>query len=224
MIIIKKKICYIIGASQDSLDEVIINNNSDNFVIAADGGFDALLKKDVSPDLLLGDFDSINKLPKCDNIIKFPVEKDYTDTFLAYKEGDKRGYRNFIIYGGTGGRFDHTLANIQTLANISKNGGRGFLVGNGTVITAISDSFIEFSAEMSGKVGVFAFGDNAFGVDIKGLKYCIKETDISPYFPLGVSNEFVNKSAKISVENGTLIIVWNETIKQFSKNIDEYLI
>ena len=121
------------------MDEIIVNNNSDNFIIAADGGFDILLKKNAAPDLLLGDFDSISKLPKCDNIMKFPVEKDYTDTFLAYEEGTKRGYRNFVIYGGMGGRIDHTIANIQTLANISKNGGRGFLIGNGTVITTITN-------------------------------------------------------------------------------------
>ena len=206
------------------MDEVIINNATDNFIIAADGGFDVLLKNSISPDLLLGDFDSIDKVPKCDNILKFPVEKDYTDTFLAYKEGSKRGYRNFVIYGGTGGRFDHTIANIQTLANISKNGGRGFLIGNGTVITTMSNSFIEFPAEMAGKAGVFAFGGDAVGVNISGMKYTAQNINISPYFPLGVSNEFVNTGAKISVENGTLILVWYETSKQFSKNIDKYLI
>ena len=173
---------------------------------------------------MLGDFDSINELPKSDNILKFPVEKDYTDTFLAYQEGSKRGYRNFVIYGGTGGRSDHTIANIQTLANISKNGGRGFLIGNGTVITAISNSSIEFSAEMSGKAGVFAFGSDAFGVDISGMKYTVQKADISPFFPLGVSNEFVNQSAKISVNDGTLIIVWYESNKQFITHINKYLV
>ncbi|MBQ6937160.1 MAG: thiamine diphosphokinase [Clostridia bacterium] len=224
MIFIKKKICYIIGASQEGLDEVIVNDSYANFIIAADGGFDALLKSSISPDLLLGDFDSINNLPECDSVLKFPVEKDYTDTFLAYEEGAKKGYCNFVIYGGTGGRLDHTIANIQTLANISKNGGRGFLIGNGTVITAVTNSVIEFPAETAGKAGVFAFGGDAIGVDISGMKYTAQKINISPYFPLGVSNEFINKSAKISVGNGTLIIVWYETSKQFSRNIDKYLI
>ena len=163
-------------------------------------------------------------MPEYDSVLKFPVEKDYTDTFLAYEEGAKKGYRNFVIYGGTGGRLDHTIANIQTLANISKNGGRGFLIGNGTVITAVTNSVIEFSAETAGKAGVFAFGGDAIGVDISGMKYTAQKINISPYFPLGVSNEFINKSAKISVGNGTLIIVWYETSKQFSRNIDKYLI
>ena len=224
MIFIKKKICYIIGASPEGCSELLINDDFDNFIIAADGGFDILLKGALKPDLLLGDFDSIDFLPKHDNILKFPIEKDYTDTFLAYEEGRKRGYLNFVIYGGTGGRFDHTVANLQTLANISKNGGRGFLVGDGVIITAISNSCIEFPAEIAGKAGVFAFGSDAFGVDIVGMKYTAQKTDVSPFFPLGVSNEFINQSAKISVENGTLIIVWYETSEQFSKHIHEYLI
>ena len=162
-------------------------------------------------------------MPKYDNILKFPVEKDFTDTFLAYQEGAKRGYNSFVIYGGIGGRIDHTIANIQTLAHISKNGGRGFLIGNGTVITAVSNSYIEFPEEMTGKAGVFAFGTNALGVDITKMKYNVQNVDISPYFPLGVSNEFINQQAKISVKNGTLIIVWYETSKQFLAHIDKYL-
>lgn len=223
MIFIKKKICYIIGASPEGCSELSINKDSDNLIIAADGGFDALSKKNIVPDLLLGDFDSIDLLPEHANTLKFPVEKDFTDTFLAYEEGRKRGYLNFVIYGGTGGRLDHTVANLQTLANISQNGGRGFLIGNDTVITAISDSCIEFPAQMSGKAGVFAFGGKASGVNIKGMKYCAEKIDVSPYFPLGVSNEFINETAKISVENGTLIIIWYETGKQFSEHIDKFL-
>lgn len=98
------------------------------------------------------------------------------------------------------------------------------MIGNGTVITAISNSFIEFPAEMAGKAGVFAFGGDAVCVNISGMKYTAQNINISPYFPLGVSNEFVNTEAKISVENGTLILVWYEKSKQFLKNIDKYLI
>lgn len=136
----------------------------------------------------------------------------------------KKGYRNFIIFGGIGGRIDHTFANIQTLSNISQNGGRGFLVGGDTVISAISDSKIAFSEDYSGNISVFAAGKCANGVSISGLKYSVRDISLEVGITLGVSNEFIGERAEISVNDGTLFIIWYEKITKFIKNVNDFLL
>lgn len=216
-----KGICYIAGASCKD-ENISFSKNSDDFVIAADGGYDMLEKSGIKPDVVIGDFDSVSAPVKHKCVIKHPVEKDDTDSFLAYKLGYDKGYRTFVIYGGVGGRMDHTVANMQMLCNMAKNGARGFLVGENTVITAICNSKISFSAGNSGKLGVFAHGAEANGVSISGVKYTLDNGTVTPDFPIGVSNEFTGRCAEISVSDGTLLIIWYENEKDFTKRIKIY--
>lgn len=215
-------ICYIVSACRDCCHSICIERKKDDFIIAADGGYDILTEMNVEADLLLGDFDSIEEMPKHKNIVKYPSQKDETDTFLAYKIGLERGYRNFIIYGGIGGRIDHTIANIRTLSDISQNKGRGFLIGNDVILTSIRNSKITFPESYKGYVSVFANGKDAEGVSISGLKYNVKDITLTHSLSLGVSNEFVGERAEISVKNGDLLIVWYETAADFLKNIDNF--
>lgn len=151
------------------------------------------------------------------------MEKDDTDTFLSFRSGFERGYKNFVIFGGTGGRIDHTIANIQTLSHIAKCGGRGFLIGNGSIITAIYNSKICFPTDCIGTVSVFA-QDTAKKVTITGMKYNVQNAEFSPHIPLGVSNEFTLKQGTVSVEDGVLLIVWYEKTSDFFKHFDLLLI
>lgn len=224
MIVIKNPVCYIVGACKDSYDDMCILKKENDLVIAADGGYDALLKMNITPDLVLGDFDSVLEFPEHKNVIKYPVEKDDTDTFLAYEAGKKLGYEYFVIYGGIGGRIDHTIANIQALSNIAEHSGRAFLLGNGAVMTVIHNSYIEFTEDYKGKISVFSVGKASENVKIEGLKYTAQNILLNSNVPLGVSNEFVGERAKISVDDGNLLIIWYENPKEFIKNIDNFLI
>lgn len=224
LIDIKKGICYIVGASPTISDEMVFKPDNNDLVIAADGGYDFLTKHNIRTDIVLGDFDSATNIPDNVEVLKFPVEKDDTDTFLAYKTGTEYGYRNFIIFGGVGGRFDHTVANLQTLGNIAKNGGRGFLIGDGYILTSICNSSIVFPECCNGNAGVFAYGGNAENVNIKGMKYTVENASLTPFVPLGVSNEFTKKAAEISVENGTLLLVWYEKTFEFLTYLDKLII
>ena len=214
-------ICYIIGASFNA-EQISIPHGSDDYIIAADGGYDLLKKHNIEPDIIVGDFDSVSSTVNHNFTIKYPAEKDDTDSFLAYKLGYEKGYRKFVVYGGTGGRMDHTIANIQMLCHMAKNNARGFLVGNSTVITAIYNSKINFPKNNVGKFGVFAFGRNAEGVNIIGAKYSLEDAVISPEYPIGVSNEFIGRNSEISVIDGTLVLVFYETEKEFLRKINIY--
>ena len=133
--------------------------------------------------------------------------KDDTDTLLAVKTGIERGYTEFVIYGGVGGRPDHTFANYQTLCYISRRGGKGFLCFNGYTACCITNSKINFSGG-DGTVSVFAMSGKALGVTLEGVLYPLENAELDYSFPLGVSNEFTESPAEIGVTSGTLLIIW----------------
>ncbi|MDF7664739.1 thiamine diphosphokinase [Bifidobacterium sp. ESL0745] len=117
------------------------------FVIAADGGIDHLRGLGIRPDLVIGDFDSANvQVPEGVETIALPPEHDDPDMLSALKVGWTRGYRDFRIYGGLGGRIDHTIANIQMLALLAHNGGHGLLYGEHSVVAAICNGWLHFPA------------------------------------------------------------------------------
>ena len=217
-------ICYIFAACKENTEKINISLSKNDIVIAADGGYDILKEKNLIPDIVIGDFDSLVGNLTHENVIRHPVEKDETDTFLAVKLAFNKGYKNFLIFGGVGGRIDHTIANIQTLLWVAKRGGRAFLIGNDTVITTIFNKKLAFSADFKGKISVFAQGGIASGVKISGFKYCAEEIVLNPEFSLGVSNEFVGERAEISVKDGALLIAWEEKLESFLDEIEDYLI
>ena len=202
-------ICYIVGAM--SLTPGLCPHPAPgDYVIAADRGFDSLLAYGVMPDLAVGDFDSLGEVPSGKNVIRHPVEKDDTDMMLAVKTGLSRGCRTFVLYGGIGGRLDHTYANLQTLTYLSDHGARGYLLGDGFAATAWKDGVLDFPAGLTGPVSVFCPGEKAEGVSIEGLYYPLQNAVLTSGFPLGVSNQFIGVSARVSVRKGTLLAMWQE--------------
>ena len=158
--------------------------------------------------MLLGDFDSLDALPGDTDVERFPVDKDDTDSMLAMKLGLEKGYRTFHLYGGTGGRMDHTLANLQGLAYLARQGARGYLYDASYVFTALWNSSLDLPAREEGIFSVFALGETARGVSILGGRYPLEGGELSPFFPLGVSNHFEGRPVRVSVEKGCLLVGW----------------
>ena len=207
-----KTSCCIFGAG-DVPDVINIPDNA--YIIAADGGLGYLNKLGVNPDIILGDFDSYKEEISSSNFIKYPKEKDFTDMFIAVQYAHRRGFTNIFIYGGLGGnRFDHSVANLQLLEHFAKKGCNINLYGKNEIVTAISGvpsspASISFDASHKGFISLFASGDKVTGLTIKGLKYELENSALSTDFPLGVSNEFCNKSAEITIKTGTLILIYS---------------
>ena len=178
----------------------------DDFVIAADGGLRHTQALGITPDAVLGDFDSLGFVPEGAQV--FPVEKDDTDAMLAVRLGLEKGFDRFVIYGGLDGpRLDHTIANLQTLCFLANRGARGELVGQHHVVTAIQDGQLVFPKECTGVISLFCFGERAC-VSIEGLKYTLDKGSLESHFPLGVSNHFVGQAATITVHSGTVVVMW----------------
>lgn len=188
--------------------------NKDIYVVVADGGLKFLLKNGMLPDFFVGDLDSVelegdlkdilNDIPK--KIV--PVEKDDTDMALAVARAYEKGYRNILLYGGYGGaRISHTLANIQMMSFYAEKGCSLQMLGDGVRLEILHNASKTLSAAMKGSISVICLSDIAEGVTIQGLKYEYTGALTSDR-TLGVSNSFVGKDAMVSVENGTLLLVY----------------
>ena len=112
-------VCYIIGAGELYARPT---PGEGDLVIAADGGYDHLISIGITPNLVIGDMDSVRSSIEGVEVLRFPEKKDETDTHLAYLIGKEKGYSSFLIYGGTGGRPDHTFANYSLLFMAKNNG------------------------------------------------------------------------------------------------------
>lgn len=202
-------ICYIIGAGY--ITDPNINIADSDYIICADGGYKYKTLLGRECDIVVGDFDSLGTVPETDNKIVAPTEKDETDMMLAVNLGLEKGYRDFVLLGALGGeRNDHSVANIQLLHYITSKGARGTIYHGNEVFTAFSKGTLTLGADLEGYVSVFSLADESRGVTIENLKYTLENATLYSYMPIGVSNEFLGKESSITVEEGTLLVVYKK--------------
>ena len=138
-------ICYIVGA-MSLTPNLRPYPAPDDYVIAADRGFDSLLAYGVMPDLAVGDFDSLGHRPNHPNVIQLPAEKDDTDMVYALRKGLEMGYRRFILLGGVGGRLEHTLGNLQLLDWLTLQGLELMAMAASALMGAIFSLLLSFAS------------------------------------------------------------------------------
>lgn len=211
-------LCIIAGAMDPGKLAPVPQNS---LLIAADGGLVHLERRGLVPDLIVGDFDSLGRVPEGRNIIRHPVEKDDTDTMLAIKTGLSRGYRSFILYGCLGGRLDHAYANLQSLSYLADRGASGWLLGRGMAATVIRNCRLDFSPGHQGTISVFCPDGESRGVDLVGLHYPLHDAVLTSTFPLGVSNQFTGNAASVSVRNGSLLVMWEFPEGQLPEQVEK---
>ena len=211
------KISHIIGAAPlCGLDTDIIKEcDKDDLIIAADGGFIPLIKNNIVPSVLIGDFDSLNineyKLPEGIEIIRLKPEKDFTDVHSAILHAIDLGYKDFRLYGVIGGaRIEHTIANLSLLSWLAGEGFNAVIYSPQNIFRCIHNDMITFDDTHTGFISVFSTTDKSRGVSIGGMKYELSDAVLTSTYPLGVSNEFIpDKKSSISVSDGTLLIVYS---------------
>ncbi len=206
------KICYIFGAGDRSSHTIELS--PDDLVIAADGGFDYLEEIGLRADIVLGDFDSVVSYDLPSDAIRYPKDKDDTDMMIAVKLGLEKGYKEFAIFGGLGGRLDHTLGNIQLLTYISKQGAAGTLYCDDYAIQVVNAGSIVLGKDTTFNVAgnlcsVFALDRHCHNVTIQGLKYEVTGADWYNHLPIGVSNEFTGKRAVVSCTKGSIAVLYH---------------
>ena len=140
-------------------------------------------------------------------IIKLPCEKDDTDTMSAVKYALGRGISEISIICALGNRLDHTFANLQTAGYIVSHGGKAVISGNQDRIYAFSNASARFERESGWSLSVFSLSDRCESVSISGAKYTLSDASVTNSFPIGVSNEWKDENACISVGNGILLVI-----------------
>lgn len=184
-----------------------------DFVIACDAGYIHAQRADIVPDVIIGDFDSyLGDLPGGVEIIRTKPEKDDTDTMMALKLAIRRGYRRIMLVGALGGRVDHMFANISLIAFAATKGADLQIVDGHHQIFAVRDGKRRVPRSSWRNLSVFAFDTECTGVTLRGVKYPLEGAVLTNTFALGVSNEFTEDIAEISVESGILIVVLSDII------------
>lgn len=207
--------CVIISAGD--LPEAEISLHEDDYVIACDAGYAHCRRLQVEPDLIVGDFDSLGLLKEIAEIekktparvMRLAVRKDETDTFAAARIGLEKGFRSFVLYGATGGtRLSHTLANLQTLLYLKRNGADAVIEGGHIQITVIENETVTFDDPPDADVSLFPADGVARGVTLRGMNYNAENITVSADNTLAVSNAFIkNRPAAVTVGDGALFVV-----------------
>ncbi len=165
----KVKCTVVSGAPNDCAGFLKENIDKNSYIIAADSGYNHLLKAGIKPDLIIADFDSSEKPDINCKIISIPVEKDSGDTFACVKYATDNGYKEIEIFNALGNRFDHSYANLLCLDYCRKHGVKCVLTDVNNRISLITDT-CTFKKDYR-FFSLFAFLEDCFGVTIKGAYY-----------------------------------------------------
>ena len=216
--------CILVCAGDFTPVDLGVTN--DDFLIAVDAGLEHLLRIDTLPDHLVGDFDSLDESYRelvdrmeeahPESVTRLNPVKDDTDAMAAVMIGMERGYRRFYIYGGMGGRLDHTLGNLQLLTYLRERGCKGYLMDEKTMVTVIRGETIRFHGTFDGTVSLVALSDAVPDVTIRGMKYETEHVTLVNGTTLGISNEKRSGApAEITVGNGYAAVIasWAPTVQ-----------
>jgi thiamine pyrophosphokinase len=200
-----RSVCIIIsGGEYDIIPEV----QPGDYVIACDKGYEYAKRSGIRPDIVIADFDSYDgSVDITIPVLKYPCEKDDTDTMAAVKYAVAKGFSDIVLCCAQGGRTDHALANIQSCAYAADRGIKVTICSSDNEIRFLKDDFTEIEKKEGFSLSVFSFTDRSEGVDILGAKYEICNATVTNSFPLGVSNEWREDIVKIAVKSGILMIV-----------------
>lgn len=201
--------CVIIGSAPCENDDAFSEiDRANSFVICADGGLDIALRHNITPNLIIGDFDSVQtEIPKDIETIQLQIEKDDTDMMAAIRVGLKRDFRDFVLLGALGGRFDHSFANLCVLQYLAAQGCKAMIAGEGCRIFLLNGGRLSLSKLKGRTVSVFPFGTFSCTVTYDGLKYPLTEVRLCADYPLGVSNVIESDDARIIVHDGNALII-----------------
>lgn len=206
----KTKCTIVSGAPNNNAEYLAKSIDKNSYIICADSGYTKLLNAGLTPDVILGDFDSSTK-PNLDcEIITLPVEKAYTDTFECVQLAVSRGYKEIVIFNALGNRFDHSYSNVLCLDYCRNNGVECCICDEHNRLSLITREK-RFKREYDG-FSLFAFLEDCKGVSIKGAYYTAgfynkEKLDINQGDQFAQSNFISEDECVISLEKGTLLLV-----------------
>lgn len=204
------KKALIVTSHVENLHMLRLSQQDYDAVICADGGFLLAKKLNLTPDLLIGDYDSMVQ-PDAE-VIKLPMEKDMTDSEAAIDLAVSQGFSHITIVGGLGGRFDHTMGNIGMLAKYCGKLSHLSLVDGQNYVFMVPPGVYTIPRNHYTYMGIISYGACAENVTLKGVKYPLTNHLLTNATTLGVSNEITTSQAEISFTAGKLLIILSQDI------------
>jgi len=205
-----KKCTIVSGAPNGDIDFLKENIDLNSYIIAADSGYLKLQKAGITPDCIVADFDSSDKPDLPCEIITFPVEKSFTDTFNSIITAKEKGFNDITVFFAIGSRFDHSYSNVLCLDYCRKNGIKCSIVDDNNRISLITEKAV--IKRDYDNFSLFAFLEPCKGVKIKGAHYDqsfynLDKLDINLYDQFGQSNFVEGDECIITLESGTLLLI-----------------
>lgn len=200
-----EKICSIISGGDFA---PLTGIEKSDFIIACDKGLDYARKEGITPNLIVGDFDSFTgSLPDDIPILPLPVMKDDTDTMAAVRHAiDSHQFGKITLYCALGGRLDHLFANLQAGAFAASAGLTVEIIDENTQIIIMPPGELKLPPKKNYSLSLFSLSDTCLGVNISGAVYPLNDAEIRSTFPIGVSNQWVS-DVTISFREGILMVI-----------------
>ncbi len=210
---IKKRCVIVSGSPEYDIDFLKANLRSDDFVICADAGADRILTTGRIPDLLVGDFDSSKSCGVFKNVetVKLPVMKDDTDTQHCAEIAVERGYKEILLLCATGGRLDHTLANLSVLYYLKNRSCKGRIADRFSDIMLLESGENTLGNVKGKTISVMPFLSKKIVLSYEGMLYPLKNETVFAEYPYSISNVAEEDSVSITLHEGeALVIISND--------------
>ncbi len=182
------------------------------FVISADSGARHCIRLGIVPDIMAGDFDSVARndfdalMDAGSEVLRYPAEKDMTDSELAVEIAINKGFNRVLLFGATGTRLDHSLSNVFLLKKLTDANIEGILINENNSLRLIKGE-LRLEQKEDAFVTLLPVAGNASGVTTRGLYYPLEDAVLEVGSSWGVSNRFSGETAIISVKQGYLLVI-----------------
>jgi thiamine pyrophosphokinase len=186
-----------------------------DMVICCDGGIRHLSVLGLEPDLIVGDFDSVDHalLDKYKRkgvpVKSFPAIKNETDTELAVNTAIELRANQVSLIGAIGSRWDHSYANVMLLVKLAKLNISAEILHSHNHISVTDEKF-SFSSDPGQIISLLPLGENVIIHSVKGLQYPIDNQEMPLDTPYGISNIFLEENVEIVIKSGWLMAVLTE--------------
>ena len=184
-----------------------------DLVIAADGGARYALDAGIVPGLVVGDMDSLGEdlarevERRGATLERYPVSKDKMDGHLAVLAARERGATEAGLLCAVGGRFGALFAVPHILLAAERIGLRSTVVADWGRMFVIEAGSRTLEGMPRDSVSIFPLSGPAAGVTLEGLVYPLQDARLEPGDTLGFHNELIGREARVSVREGTLLVV-----------------
>jgi thiamine pyrophosphokinase len=188
-----------------------------DLLIGADSGALRLIELGFAPDLAIGDFDSvtpdeleiIRRASRRTEIVD-PMDKDHTDTELAFNRALEHGPEEIVIAGALGTRFDHSLANVHLLASARRRGVRAVAAdGRNEIRLAAGGDRLTLRRTDRPTVSLLPLTPVVTGITLEGFRYPLKDARLEIGQSLGISNVLEAEEGVVTVGEGLLLVMFS---------------